>query len=255
VHIVSKFHDYYDTALGVTGVDKSIIYVRETRDDVNYAEDKKLYNHIRPFARGQIPAPWWFRILVWNRDAPKDWLRYNRMLISDVYPIIVSVAARTYHGLRLEVWPADQRDRGYTGQTLYVWNPDEVNLIVDMVINSYTYKSEVRRRRWEAFLAYQVPESKHHKNNSPVLAFYRPEGYDQAFHWLVNPCLREFDFMKALDPFTCLQEIQMYVSGVLRGTENATVEISDKHKVAAHGHDPDYGFRTRPGTKKPRRKK
>ena len=45
MYIVSKFHDYYDTAIGYGGVDKSIVYNRKTKYIDIKADSKYLHNN------------------------------------------------------------------------------------------------------------------------------------------------------------------------------------------------------------------
>jgi hypothetical protein len=50
--------------------------------------------------------------------------------------------------------------------------------------------------------------------------------------------LKEYDFPRAMDPFTLLQELSMFVGGVLPRNPNTMVEITDdKVKLAKHGFD------------------
>lgn len=63
---------------------------------------------------------------------------------------------------------------------------------------------------------------------------------------LVNPPLKDYQFYRIMDPYTAYQELDMYVGGTLAWPFNMMVEVSDASKVAKHGFDPKYGFRTRP---------
>lgn len=56
-------------------------------------------------------------------------------------------------------------------------------------------------------------------------------------------CLKDVDFVKVLDPFTCLQEINMYISGVLGGNSPSIVDISDTDRLEGKGFDKVKSFR------------
>lgn len=62
--------------------------------------------------------------------------------------------------------------------------------------------------------------------------------------WIANGTnLHNYDFIKALDPYTAMQELSMWVGGVLPTSGNPIVEITDdKIKVHKHGFD-KWSFR------------
>lgn len=66
----------------------------------------------------------------------------------------------------------------------------------------------------------------------------------------INPVLKDIDFYKVFDPFSCYQELDMWISGTLSYPQNFMVEIEDKYRIEQHGFDPKYGFRKRPKVKK-----
>ena len=61
----------------------------------------------------------------------------------------------------------------------------------------------------------------------------------------INPCLREYDFAKVVDPWQAFQELSMFM-GNIAAPDNVPVTIADKDRVYQHGFDMQYGFRTRP---------
>lgn len=71
--------------------------------------------------------------------------------------------------------------------------------------------------------------------------------YCHKLAYVGNPStLRDFEFYRALDPFTMYQTLDMWVSGVLSGRGNKTVEITDdKIKIQKHGFDLKQSFRHR----------
>lgn len=54
---------------------------------------------------------------------------------------------------------------------------------------------------------------------------------------IINPCLKDLGFYKAVDPYTACQEIQMFISGVLGNNGKDIIDISDTSKIAKHGFD------------------
>ena len=58
-----------------------------------------------------------------------------------------------------------------------------------------------------------------------------------------NPLLKAIGFQKVKDAFTAYQEIDSYLSGVLGADVHPTVEISDVHRLEGHGFDKRTSFR------------
>lgn len=58
-----------------------------------------------------------------------------------------------------------------------------------------------------------------------------------------NPWLKAIGFQKVKDAFTAYQEIDSYVFGVLGVDANPTVQTSDKDRLEAHGFDNRVSFR------------
>jgi hypothetical protein len=58
--------------------------------------------------------------------------------------------------------------------------------------------------------------------------------------------LKELEFYRVIDAFTAIQEISMWVDGTLAYPGNLPIEIEDKYKIAAHGFDHKYAFKTEP---------
>ena len=55
--------------------------------------------------------------------------------------------------------------------------------------------------------------------------------------------LKNVNFAKVFDPYTCLQEISMYTSGVLGGNSPFMVDIADEHRLEGKGFDKVTSFR------------
>jgi hypothetical protein len=63
--------------------------------------------------------------------------------------------------------------------------------------------------------------------------------------WHVNaPNLKDAQFAKVFDPYMAFQEIALWVGGILSGTENPIVQITDDLvKIEKHGFDKKLSFR------------
>jgi hypothetical protein len=68
-----------------------------------------------------------------------------------------------------------------------------------------------------------------------------------------NPNLRDFNFVKLIDPYTAYQEINMFLGSIMTRPEKPMLTISDKDKIQQHGFD-KFSFKAMKGDKKPRSK-
>lgn len=80
--------------------------------------------------------------------------------------------------------------------------------------------------------------------NVPVGAYLTETNYSSYI--IKDCCLKEFGFMKVMDPYTIYQELSMYVGG-LAFPGNPTVKISDKDMAVKKGFGHKYAFRKEPG--------
>lgn len=92
----------------------------------------------------------------------------------------------------------------------------------------------------EKFFARMLNQTKqeelHKTDNIPAYVYHNGQVY-------ISGPLEKFEFQKVMDPFSCLQEINMYISGVLGGQSPKMVEISDIDKIGGKGFDKVTSFR------------
>jgi hypothetical protein len=121
----------------------------------------------------------------------------------------------------------------------------------------YWRKSSSNVKNFENYLLKlkSIDSTKWHREfNSPIFAYGNPIKLDWEFNkaedgnFYINPCLKDYQFMKVFDPYTAFQEIQMYISGILGTKENDTIDISNEDRIVQYGYD-KWSFRREP-TKK-----
>lgn len=244
--IVSNFHDYYDAVLK-QGIDKTIIYYR----DIKVVKKKQTLEAITLF--DQIP---------------------NRGLRGiDVKPFLIGYAGkvRLVYDLSLKEFS--------TKQIFAVDNTDIQSFLIEnkcnKALDEFNDNSKQRRssRRGEvsynntfnfetldkAFnLDYTIFSDIFTENKVPLFKMKIPNGYNfnqKEYKIELNPCLKDIQFYKAVDPFTMFQEIQMYISGVIGVERMIPVTISDVSMRDKKGFD-NLSFKTlSPGKKYNRRNK
>lgn len=251
--IVSKFIDYYD-GLQSMGHDDSLIYNRKT---VEYNKDATLPKIISDLLDVSIHVPndknWAgepkYRFggteQVTGKDKRTWYIKYHTKIIFCGKPYVALSFESPWSNPHLSVPPE------------YFYTPDQVfRFCESRGIDLYQYS---KKRTWP-------PTTKTLKE--AIVDFFKVRELDKD--WLienkvicvaldyvgmapysglgviVNPCLKDYQFAKAVDPYQAWQELEMWIGGTLAFPQNQMVEISDESKVKKHGFDPKYGFRKRP---------
>ena len=221
--IVSKFHDYYDSIMKC-GVDKTIVYNRETKP----IEKKDLKKF------GLERGSGWYL----DRDRQLYYQQGWIMFCGKTYPVCRLRQRMSYE-------PAKE---------FFCYDMEKVNDIIKE--NSITKKSlhmfsyeKVNETFRNSFVATDCVDILVHFN-VPIIASL--PFLDSDF--VLNPSLKEVDFYRIVDPYSAFQEISSFVSGVLTNVEDKMVKIDDESMKVKKGFD-DWSFKTKPGTKKKRKKK
>ena len=195
--ILSKFHDYYDTAIAF-GVDKTIIYRRKTEvvvDGNGYFCESHIYIKNKRYI-------------------------YTKLIIGFagvMYPVIMVDNQYFYNKEDLLKHAADNK---IPLQTKW-WDslsrfPYTITALNDFFLHD---KHEECK---EIFIKYK----------SPIFVYTKGNKYT-----IINPCLKEYGFVKIKDPFTAFQDIMQYISGVLGVGEPNIIEISNEDMRDKKGFD------------------
>lgn len=238
MYIISKFKDYYDSALGVTGVDKSIVYDRKIVELENKEIPIEAYKPLRYEN-------------AWGYDSKYILhLNKNENKYKDVEYFLIGFCGKYYLGFKfyylvdndpLQRYEVDikydldevRKHLNLDNSKKYSWkrHGDQFESLVTAVQN---YDNDVIFRKYKTpcfVYHYATKISKSNRSDKQLLT--------------INPILKDFEFAKAVDPFTAFQEIQMYISGVLGINEKPVIIVSDKDRIAAHGFD-KWSFRKPP---------
>ena len=209
MRILSKFHDYYDTAIGY-GIDKERVY--ERNKEVRCVDDMRTlfvdHNgcHVTLFVIGfcgelfgvaEVEGKYFynFKGLDAFTLSKKYQSRYNihRSLIHSF------LDGRVEQSLRDNTWHRDIPD-----------------------FNSY-------------FRKYNVPIFTV-KVASSIISEWSPK-------LVLNPKLKDLEFYRIKDAFTAYQEIDMYLHNELANPDNPHIDpIPDQLRAESHGFD-KYSFR------------
>ena len=229
--IVSRFHDYYDSAIGIGGVDKTVVYTRKEDDlrekkrslrefsSFRYQHARDRYEvYIEPFAIGfcgEIHKGLGFHIYQ-NMSSKPTLYRYS-----------YESALKMFQELGIELTTIKNRYDFNFGSSIHINNLNSLKKF----FSSDSYGSS--KEYLEAFIKYKVP------------VFYLCYDDDNI---VLNPCLKTYGFQAVKDPFTAFQEIHGYISGVLGVDARPMVELSDESKIEKHGFF-KWSFRKEPWKK------
>ena len=232
--IISKFKDYYDSALGY-GVDMSQVLVRTQTDfitDIQLPNPLCMNKKYTFFTLGFCGK--WIRGVkakAGNFDGNTECF-YSPTLLSSSFFNKKDIQEMTnkiysYH----KSTPLEEINKWLEG------NPVE------------WYSRDIRYKR----VVNKLTDSLFVDNKCSVILIEKTDffgrkyrGFDSTAVVTLWPKLSDYNFQKVVDPYTTFQEISMYQFGVLGCTEKDTVDISDKDRYDMKGFDMEYGFRKRP---------
>jgi len=219
--IYSKFHDYYD---GVQPYDSSsqIIYKRHQISVENF-----------PFQDIDLPY-------VRHTNAWQERYLCGKILF----------CGRAYSFWRVEE-KCCYSPKEVISQLRRV--SPQLNYDIDIISGKTPSKRwyELSPKTWKSYLAetnLNPGNEIHIKYDCPVMV-YLEGGWEGKNELILNPRLSEYKFQKIMDPFTCYQEIEMFLGNDLAKQIDPNIHISDELKAQSKGFD-KWSFRRPPQKKK-----
>ena len=238
--IVSKFHDYYDTA-SAYGIDKEWVYKREKKDTyINVQKGSRFWTRSDlDFYIDEIKTRKYKYVIKKRLIGFCGQLRPLLIIIKSPHDLcVVGKEYYFYNEIQYIMYLAEENI--LKKKEKYYWHKSIRSVDgAEEFFDSKTYYKYFEKY----FVEYKVPIF--------VLKRSDKRGFD--FQITSNCNLEDLGFAKVKDPVTAFQEIYMYLAGVLGNTKKDTVDISDKDKLQQRGFD-KYSFKTMKGDKKPRAK-
>jgi len=214
--IISKFHDYYDTAMGYGGVDKSIVYNRKKKIIPNDIKSNNFFY----FFNGIKYNNYFYYSRVENKIIKFIYI----LFCGEIFPLLVT----------------EQNDKIYTVDQMdkYVNSTKEKKYIKKYFDKKNKYRNDIDKY----FISNKSVVTKenlidfhiHHK--SPIIIFVN-DYYNNNYKLILNPKLKTFHFYKIFNPFQAFQKIEQFISGVIGGEQKKIIEIEDKYRKTMHGFD------------------
>jgi len=248
MYIISKFSDYYDP-VAAQGIDKTIIYHRNT--ETIRCERPKSGKH------PQLKLPNEKRVTMKSPSPRGDYP--SSMERCPDYNTGPYIAQKWIIGFCGELFPVIKISPLFGSQskeTRFFFDKDKLNQHLQNlgIDESVTAK---RYTHWDSVLSEQGRTNIFDKKQWGNLSFIFQEFKTPIFIFgeslvdthisipdlILNPKLKDLDFVKMKDPFSAFQDIQSYISGVLGTPARPMVQVSDKIKAASRGHDGEYSFK------------
>lgn len=238
--IVSKFHDFYDTA-SAHGVDKTCVYKRSKLE-----VEIKRQNWDQPY---HLKLPNGSNFYIDRIHESRSSYTGKNVGRVDVFPRVIAFCGNFYPVIKIK-----QTD--VVGKPFCAYSAEE---FAEFVAREDLFSNRSRYRyfspRWDRFNV---------EYEQGVKAFFdtsQMDRYRELFHafkspiisigsekkLIVNPNLKDYGFMKVKDPQSAFQDIYMYLSGVIGAPLPPKEKMSDKVLAAAKGHDGEYSFKKPPG--------
>ena len=254
MRIISKNHDYYD-GVAKQGIDLSIVYMRN-QEDIQYQKPSSdfpklrvshLYNDDRRSYSFDLKTPMQIKDFMFQKVE----VFLKQVIVGfcgNIYPCI-KVELRY---LSNDTYSSEYQDYCfYSLESLKDFFEETVNINLEKTKGRSGLLSRMDFKDISNFFqnySNNKLQDLFYTKNVPVF-IYRPtinQSHETTLE--INGLLKNYQFFKVKDPFSCFQEISMFVSGVLKSNENPMVSISDSDKLHKHGFD-KYSFKKLPSKK------
>lgn len=238
MRIISKFHDYYDSAQA-QGQDKSLVFVRQSEQFAPAGQYPGIPGPVQVFhAQAQRLTPGGIGLPLRGAWQRVDVAFALLLFAGKLFPF---AEVKRQHSTRLGADAA-----------FMVYDYAEL----DGVLSEHGYDLQSRNRRDRAWLGRTKGV------RAPIDDFFALRDSDQlmlhalehklpVLSWRrqmdlldVNPRLADFQFYRVLDAWQAYQELSMFL-GNIAAPERHPVVIEDKFRIQQHGFD-KWSFRKPP---------
>lgn len=223
--IISKFHDYYDSAVG-EGIDKTIIYKRE---------------------ENQVKIPDLGVDISWKGlhiFSGKFFNKKNKEIGFHTW-LSIGFCGKIYVCLKEELYELDGLKKIDIQENFY-YGLDCLIPFEKCKDKKFTWKDDGKYKDTKEYI------NKLHEKEFPELFFeykspiflitnYTERGKNKTC--IINSQLKQIEFFKQKGSFTAFQEIQSFISGVLGVNREPEIILTDKDKIISHGFDLKTSFR------------
>ena len=257
MRIISKVHDYYDTALAF-GRDETLVFARSETDGpkqlVKDVGAKFRETDYRYRFRSSIPG-----VTIPERGGYSPVIGRDAGVISaTLRAIVVGFCGELYPAVMYRCIKSTAFIQETFTEVVYVENITDIGDAANdllAVISSHTpnfaryhlhnkqtlFSRNKDTSSYEHRLLAEMSTFHQHKNSfenvfiEHRVPYFVVDLYDETVKFL--PLLKDVQFYRVKDSFTAMQELSMYLGGVIPQQEKEIISISDKDRIAQHGFD------------------
>lgn len=250
MRIVSPYHDFYDSAL--VHHDNTVIYQR-IPVEIDLRKQKNvtlapLYSEINTRFNKYLCSNYFYNsrdYINWEFDNIKHYhypyttmvFKGNSNFTIQQHKFLVIFCGKIYPGV--EFIKVSTCDKSTTTKTLIYTNTNFLDYLSENKITLKHNKDYNHLAKYFSISGQSI-EIEFLINNKITNIIL------ESHKLLLNPQLSKVEFFKVLDVYSCYQELEMWMTGVLAYPQNMIIEVKDESKIQKHGFDQKYGFRTRP---------
>lgn len=233
MRIISKFKDYYDSAVSY-GQDIEFIYKRDQKSFL--LDPNKQIKFTKEPKKESLFCVWQHHIRFYSNGDTYYPRRIVLGFCGKLYPMMI---------IRKE---GDGSSFIFSKEEYLAYCQNE-NIDSNKLVRSSLYRFDRKNDFWD-LTSWNYLQKIFLDYKTPIFVYGElKEGNPENHNLEINPELKAYGFQKKLEPAVAFQEIYMYLAGVLGSNEHEIVTISDKDKIKQHGFDPKYGFRKMPENK------
>lgn len=245
MRIISKYHDYYDSAMSL-GQDLSVVYART---DIEYDTHRtNINNHpkvvntivqkVNDYKDKRDDSNLRFR----NNGGGSITKDNNNYDFSMLYFIFCGELIPCLKIKKVNHFEPLNASKNHT-QHFYAVE-DAVDYFTKEKIDIEKPTSRWSRKKLIQFLNEKL-NAKNYNLKEWAISEKIISCVIESDKITINPPLKEYEFFKKYDAFTAFQNLDMWISGTLTFPQNILVEVEDKYKIQAHGFD-KLSFRKAP---------
>jgi hypothetical protein len=226
MRIISPFVDYYDGVQGM-GIDKSVVYNRQTEKltmPIPVKISTSWYDRIKGEVKIYIPSHYYKTGISYHEEES-----ILVFFAGKVYPILKVTIVNFPNTAEFFVRSFDEYIDLITSNGFK--NPFEDKKI---------YRTDDAKKEMENFFTFTKDVSSWMIDNKFAVVMTTGELLRHG-HIIKDPCLKNINFQRIIDPYTAYQELSMWVGGILPQSKEIQ-DIPDKYKIEQHGFN-EWSFR------------
>jgi hypothetical protein len=264
MRIISKFNDYYDSAMAM-GVDETVRWIRKEEETILITDQERGYE-----PGSIIPGKHNFFESDMYKQSPGSHSQFHRSEYLSREAFYFGVAGKMYPGFRFFWYNAAGYQNRYAFttkgilQVLAEYDNIAKEHNAENFVNTPKSQAAMRKRYsnfWrgdrssftqrgmDAYFAAHSGSDKFLQEfidyQAPVLLITIQDGRTPA-KLITNPCAKDYGVQQIMDPYTMYQEIEMFISGVMGGECPIMATISDADMKQQKGFGHKYAFKKEP---------